>query len=146
MKIGIASHAHRKLKGLKRYVSSPKMTSDDLSLLASKIPAAGAVVGCYFNDLTNLRDRIVITDNGLVTTVDETFRFVRYRNMSHVVRGESKDVESDEILVMMRSAAIETIVIRGKDSEMGFHDKFAVMMFLESAISVHAAARPPDSD
>jgi hypothetical protein len=115
------------------------MMSDDLSLIASAIPDAGEVVGCYFNDREHLGNRIVITAEGLAATVEGASTFLRYRDMSHVIYGDDwKD--GDEIPVKMRSGSTVTIVIRGKDSELGTHDKAAVMMFLDSAISVHAPA------
>jgi hypothetical protein len=116
------------------------MTLDDLNLLAKAVPEAGEIVGCYFNNSATLTDSIVITVNGLVDGCKGQFRLFRYCDMSHVVRSERKGVASDEVELQMRSQSRVTVVIRGKNPERGTHDKFGLMMFLDSVIPGQAAA------
>ena len=55
--------------------------------------------------------------------------------MLRVIREDKKNVEDDNVWLQLRSQHRLALVIHGRDLECGAHDKYSVMMFLESAIA-----------
>lgn len=137
MDTSVASHAHRKLRRMGRYVPASDMSEITQALVADLPPDVGTIVGCYRNNGGLPTDWIVVTTDGISAMFDGTWRHIPYKEISRVVRDERKDVESDEVRLELRSMSHATMLVNGKDADRGTHDKYNFMMFLESVIGVH---------
>lgn len=133
MDISVASHAKRKLRRLDRYEHGSQMKFCEEPFCQNVPPAYGAIVGVYRNDFSG---NVVLTTDGLLVPSEGDGQFVAYSEISHVLRNREKDCEDDAILLQLHSGSTVVLQIEGKDLAHGTHDKYEVMMFLESAISV----------
>jgi hypothetical protein len=138
MRIAVASHAHRKLRRLERYIPAAEI-ADRAPAFAAQCPAeSGKIVGVYRNDGTSRDEWIVFMTSGQSAVFDGVWRHISYSDISSVVWEEDKDVKADEVCLKLFSRARVTMLVNGKNVERGTHDKYEVMMFLESAIAVAA--------
>jgi len=134
MDISVASHARRKLRRLERYLPGSKIAQDAAALVPQFPADANMIVGCYRNDSGSANDWIVFTTDGLSAKFDGVWRHIPYAEISSVVREDSKNIELDEVTLELGSQTPVTMLVNGKDVEKGVHDKYDVMMFLESVI------------
>lgn len=134
MHVSIAAHAHRKLRRLERYVPASEMARK-AEVVVGRIPIdAGTIVGCYQNDGGSATDWIVFTTDGVSAVFNGVWKHIRYSQVNRVVRDEVKGVHADEVCLELRSMSHATMLVNGKNAERGTHDKFMLMMFLESVI------------
>jgi hypothetical protein len=143
MDVPVAAHAHRKLRRLDRYVPASTIEADERANFLSKSPQGGDLVGFYRNDEKEYRNRIVFYSNGLSVDRDGIWQYVSYSDITKVIRAESHNVEEDEVSLEIGWKSILVLVIHGKDVGRGTHDKYDIMMFLDSVIaknSVHGSA------
>ena len=92
------------------------------------------IVGCYRNDSGSTGDWIVFATDGVSATFDGEWRHIPYQEIVKVVREGVKDVDSDDVRLEIRSQNIITMLVRGKNTAVGTHDKYSIMMFLEHVI------------
>ena len=68
------------------------------------------------------------------------WQHIRYSEVNRVVRDEVNDVDADEVCLELSSMSHATMFVNGKNAERGTHDKYMVMMFLESVIGTEGRA------
>jgi hypothetical protein len=134
MATSIESHAHRKLRRLHRYVPASEMARTAPALVRKFTERTGTIVGCYRNDGGSDDDWIVFTTYGIGAMFSGAWRYIHYSEIKEVVRQNSKSIESDDVLLGLRSQSVVTISVNGKDADKCTHDKHCIMMFIESVI------------
>ncbi len=65
---------------------------------------------------------------------DGEWRHIPYTEIVSIVRESTKDVTADDLRLELRTQTSTTMLVNGKDVERGTHDKYMVMMFLDSVI------------
>ena len=128
MKPGIASYAHRKLKTLKRYISTENIESPEMTL------ESGVILGYYQSEENVATERVIFTTLGVSANIGNAWRYVPYADIAKVDR-EARKTFKDFIILQLISGDSVAIKIGGKDVEHGTHDKYAIMMFLDCAIN-----------
>lgn len=136
MGISVSTHAHRKLRRLGRYVTSSEVAAKAKFVMQHIAIEPDTILGCYQNDGNLATDWIVFTTDGVSAMFDGVWRHIPYSDIKTVVRGVTKDVDNDEVWLELRSMSTVKMLVTGK-TERGTHDKYEVMMFLESVINAN---------
>jgi len=137
MPLSIATHAHRKLRRLTRYVSVTPLTVVPYSAFLT--PDEGEIVGYYRNNGDAV---LVFTTTGVIVPKDGLARFVPYAEMADVWPAEADDANEDALHVVLRSRARVTLPVQGRHGLLGTHDKYLVRMFLQSAMAAALPSAP----
>lgn len=140
MHVPVVSHAHRKLRRLERYVPASEIEQKAQAVVGQLPIDTGTIVGCYRNDGDLPTDWIVFTTDGVSANFDGVWKHIRYSEINRVVRSEVNDVDADEVCLELRSMNHATMLVNGKNTERGTHDKYMVMMFLESVIGTEGSS------
>ncbi len=132
MQISAASHANRKLVRMNRYTPASLLEPDVMAYF-SNIPTQGdEVLGCYWNDLHDATQCLVIYTNGLVFKPCTSSMYVRYEDIDKIPVDDYQDPDRDDFHLHLLDGTVISITISGRDPEHGTHDKYNVMMFIES--------------
>lgn len=136
MNVTVASHAHRKLRRLGRYLPATSIAKDPAAFAIRLPTQLDTIVGCYRNDGGAAEDWIVFTNDGISAMFDGIWRHISYSAIIGVSREDGKSIEDDRVCLQLGSHQFATMLVNGKNVERDTHDKYAIMMFIESAIAV----------
>jgi hypothetical protein len=136
LNVTVASHAHRKLRRLGRYLRA-NLIAEDPAAFAIRLPTQlDTIVGCYRNDGGAAEDWIVFTNDGISAMFDGMWRHISYSTIIGVRREDGKSIEDDRVCLELSSHQFAAMLVNGNNVERDTHDKYAIMMFIESAIAV----------
>jgi hypothetical protein len=135
MNVSVASHAHRKLRQLERYRSASAIVQNPPACLTLIPTLIETIVGCYRNDGGSATDWIVFTTDGISAMFDGIWGHIPYAEITGIVREDVKNVDTDEVCLKLRSQTCVSMLVSGKNVDRGTHDKYSIMMFLESVVA-----------